>query len=90
MGTDEKNQQIGVAVNEYQAAKVECGHIDRKIATVFAAYLDAGSSMDKQRGSVREPQLANCNSARNAEDKACQPTYESGSSSWNSLSMSWS
>src|SRR5690242_3563697 len=57
MSGDEKNAQIGAAVSEYQAAKVEVAHIEQKIARIFATYLSAGKSMDKQHGSIQEPKL---------------------------------
>ena len=46
MGDDEKVLQVGLAVSEYQAAKVNCAHIDKKIDRVFRAYRAAGETMD--------------------------------------------
>ena len=57
MGEDEKNAQIGAAVSEYQQAKIEVAHIEQKIERIFAAYREAGRTMDKHHGSISEPQL---------------------------------
>lgn len=59
MSEDEKNAQIGVAVSEYQRAKVEVAHVERRIESVFQAYRAAGATMDSQRGTVHEPTLDN-------------------------------
>lgn len=57
MGEEEKAAQIGAAVTEYQAAKVECAHVDKKIESVSATYREAGAAMDKNRGSGSEPTI---------------------------------
>jgi hypothetical protein len=53
----EKTQQIGAATLEYQSAKQECAHIDTKVKAVFAAYSEAGDSMNQSRGTITEPQV---------------------------------
>ena len=57
MSEDEKNAQIGAAVTEYQAAKVEVAHIEAKVEKVFEAYRDAGRTMDRHQGAINEPTL---------------------------------
>ena len=58
MTIDDKNAQIGVAVSEYQAAKVDLAHIEQKIERVFLAYREAGSMMDRQKRSpLQEPTI---------------------------------
>jgi hypothetical protein len=59
MSGDEKAAQIGESVQAYQAAKVECAHIEQKVKQVFRAYIDAGESMDERKGTITEPQLVN-------------------------------
>lgn len=59
MSGDEKNAQIGAAVSEYQAAKVEVARVEQKVERVFKAYRDAGGTMDRNHGSTSEPTLEN-------------------------------
>ena len=59
MSNDEKNAQIGEAVSEYQAAKVDLAHIEEKIHRIFKAYREIGATMDKNRGTTFEPTLEN-------------------------------
>jgi hypothetical protein len=59
MSGDEKNAQIGAAVSEYQAAKIEVAHIEQKLDRIFKAYRDAGGTMDRQRGTTSEPTIEN-------------------------------
>lgn len=60
MGEDEKAQQIGRAVSEYQTAKVDCAHIEQKVKRIFDTYQAAGDSMDSRKGSgLGEARLEN-------------------------------
>ena len=59
MSEEEKAAQIGNAAIEYQTAKVELAHIERKILTIFAAYSTVGACMDKEEGTVDLPQVRN-------------------------------
>jgi hypothetical protein len=49
MTDEQKNAQIGDAVEKYQAAKAECGQLDQKIKLVIHAYRQAGASMDSRQ-----------------------------------------
>jgi hypothetical protein len=57
MSGEEKAAQIGNAVSEYQTAKVELAHIEKRIETVFSTYLKAGASMDRSRGTPSPPRF---------------------------------
>ena len=57
MSEDEKLRQVGAATIEYQAALVECGHMEAKIESTFAAYRAAGETMDPRRDKIREPEI---------------------------------
>src|ERR1035441_3491777 len=59
MSEDEKNAQIGAAVSEYQAAKVDLAHVEKKISNVFTAYRQAAATMDSSHGTIAEPRLEN-------------------------------
>lgn len=59
MNVEETALQVGQAVQTYQKAKVECAAIEEKIARVFSSYLEAGTSMDKSRGTISEPRIIN-------------------------------
>ena len=59
MSGEEKAAQVGEAVQNYQAAKVEHAHIQTKIKKVFTAYIEAGRSMDERQGTTMEPKLVN-------------------------------
>ena len=45
MSGEEKAAQIGLAVTEYQTAKVELAHVQKKVSTVADAYSIAADSM---------------------------------------------
>jgi hypothetical protein len=55
----EKAQQIGEAVSEYQAAKVEAAHVEKKVEKVFHTYRQVGETMDTRRGTTYEPTIVN-------------------------------
>jgi hypothetical protein len=57
MSGEEKAAQIGIAVTEYQTAKVELAHLEKILETIFKTYLDLGSCMDRSRGSVERPRI---------------------------------
>jgi len=57
MSGDEKAAQIGNAVSEYQTAKIELAHIEKKIETIFETYRTVGACMDKSRGTVEPPKI---------------------------------
>lgn len=45
MSNDEKQLQIAAAVTEYQAAKIECAHVETKIAQICQVFRQVGDSM---------------------------------------------
>jgi len=49
MGEDEKAQQIGMAVSELNAAKVERAHLEQKCKRVLAAYREAAKTDSRVR-----------------------------------------
>jgi UDP-N-acetylglucosamine enolpyruvyl transferase len=54
MSDEEKQLQIAAAVTAYQAAKIECAHIDKKIGQICQVFRQVGDSM--LRGGT-EPKL---------------------------------
>lgn len=59
MSGEEKAAQIGNAAIEYQAAKVELAHIEKKLLTIFSAYSTAGECLNKGKGTVELPRVRN-------------------------------
>jgi hypothetical protein len=57
MGEDEKAAQVGHAVQEYQAAKIECAHIDQKINKVAESYRLVGNAIGFSVAENRQPQI---------------------------------
>ena len=49
MSEDEKAQQIGMAVGELNAAKVECAHLEQKCKRILAAYREAANTDSRVR-----------------------------------------
>jgi hypothetical protein len=58
MSGDEKAMQVGQAVQAYQAAKIECAHIERKIDRVGAAYRVIGGFIGLQTPEAHQPRMA--------------------------------
>lgn len=50
MTTDEKAQQIGLAVSEYQAAKTDLAHLEQKVSQVGEVYKQVGESLANRSG----------------------------------------
>jgi hypothetical protein len=53
MSGDEKAEQIGRAVTEYQTAKVELAHLEQKIRKIGEAYTEVGQALS-ERSSMRD------------------------------------
>lgn len=50
MSEDEKAQQIGKIVTEYQAAKVALAHLEQKVKSVGDAYTEVGEAIAPRTG----------------------------------------
>ena len=55
MSDEEKKIQIADAVSEYQSAKVDTAHIERKLLSIFRAYRILGEHMNEDNGTVSIP-----------------------------------
>lgn len=57
MSDAEKAAQIGNAVTEYQNAKTDLAHHEKKIETIFRNYMEVGACMDRSRGTIDPPRV---------------------------------
>jgi prefoldin subunit 5 len=59
MSGDEKTQQIGQVVTEYQAAKVELAHLNQKLKTIGDVYTEVGRALTSAYSSTGEFKIEN-------------------------------
>lgn len=55
MSDDEKKAQIADSVSEYQEAKVNTAHVERKLLSIFRAYRILGERVNEEKGTVSLP-----------------------------------